>query len=53
VGADGKRLTLAVDRTVLARVGVGAVFDAFSYQGRSVVAGEDDARSTDCLPRCT
>jgi hypothetical protein len=53
VGIDGSRLTLAVGRAEFARLGLGSLFDAFRFQGRSAVAAEDDVRYTDCVPACT
>jgi hypothetical protein len=41
-----------VDRAPFAAQGLGALFDAFRYQGRAAAVTTDGGRQTDCLPAC-
>jgi hypothetical protein len=52
VGIRGNRLTLLVERAPFAAQGLGALFDAFRYQGRAAAVTSDGGRQIDCLPDC-
>jgi hypothetical protein len=52
VGIDGDRVSVLVDRAPFAAQGLGALFDAFRYQGRAAAVTTDGGRQTDCLPAC-
>jgi len=52
VGVDGDRLSVVVTRAPFAAAGVGAVFDAFRFQGRAVAVPKEGIRQTDCAPSC-
>jgi hypothetical protein len=52
VGIRDDRISVLVDRAPFAAQGLGALFDAFRYQGRAAAVTTDGGRQTDCLPAC-